>query len=297
MTSFPIHGSVVALVTPMREDTSIDYESLERLIEMHVGNYTDAILVAGTTAEPSTLSWDEHIQVVRHVVRCVRGRLPVIAGTGANSTSEAVELTQAAKRAGADACLLVTPYYNRPTQEGLYLHHRTVANAVAIPQIVYNVPRRTGCDLLPDTVERLARVPNIAAVKEATGDVERAREILARCGDVIDLFSGDDIVGLDLMLMGAKGVISVTANVAPKTMHDMCAAAINGNVQRARELNAKLDGLHQGLFVESNPIPVKWALNQMGVIPPGIRLPLTPLSPVHQDVVRQALRGAEISLG
>lgn len=290
------HGSMVALVTPMAEGGELDYEALDRLIEFHVENGTDAIVAVGTTGESATLDEREHCRVIRHTVDRVRGRIPVIAGTGANSTTEAITLTRCAMQAGADACLLVTPYYNKPTQEGLYLHHKAVAEAVPIPQILYNVPGRTACDMLPETVERLSSISNIVGIKEATGSVERARDILQRCGDRLDVYSGDDATGLDLLLAGSKGVISVTTNVAPRAMHDMCAAALAGDADTARAINDRLMGLHKALFVESNPIPVKWALHAMGLISSGIRLPLTVLSEHCHDTVRQALSQAGIEL-
>jgi 4-hydroxy-tetrahydrodipicolinate synthase len=290
------HGSMVALVTPMHDDGSLDYESLQRLVEFHVENKTDAIVAVGTTGESATLDMDEHCTLLRRVVEMVRGRIPVIAGTGANSTSEAIELTQCALDAGADAALLVTPYYNKPTQEGLYLHHRKVAESVAIPQILYNVPGRTACDMLPDTVERLSHISNIVGIKEATGNLQRGKEILDRCGDRIDLYSGDDATAMELILMGAKGDISVTANVAPLLMHDLCAAARAGDRSQADAINQKLLALHKNLFVEANPIPVKWALFKMGLIPRGIRLPLTELSEKYHATVLQAIRQAGLSV-
>lgn len=286
------HGSMVALVTPMRDDGALDFEALARLIEWHVENGTDAIVAVGTTGESPTLDMDEHCEVIRRTVEYARGRVPVIAGTGANSTSEAIELTRCAERAGANACLLVTPYYNKPTQEGLYRHHKAIAEAVPVPQILYNVPGRTACDMLPETVERLSAIPNIVGIKEATGNLERAREILNRCGDRLDLYSGDDATALECMLLGGKGDISVTANVAPKLMHEMCRAARAGHEQQARAINDRLMALHKSLFVEANPIPVKWALKEMGLIEGGIRLPLTPLSERHHETVRAALRAA-----
>ncbi len=289
------HGSMVALVTPMREDGAIDEDSLEALVEFHVGEGTDAIVAVGTTGESATLDEKEHCGLLRRIVELVRGRIPVIAGTGANSTSEAIELTRCGMQAGADACLLVTPYYNKPTQEGLYLHYKAVAEAVPVPQILYNVPGRTACDLLPETVERLAPIANIVGIKEATGDLARGREILERCGDRLDLYSGDDATAMELILLGAKGDISVTANVAPRAMHDMCAAALAGDRARAEALDAPLRSLHRDLFIESSPIPVKWALHEMGFIPPGLRLPLTPLSAACHDTVRAALREAGVA--
>jgi len=287
-------GSLVALVTPMREDGAIDESSLQRLIDFHVDNHSDALVAVGTTGESATLNEAEHCQLLRRTVEMVAGRIPVIAGTGANSTREAIDLTRCAMDAGVDACLLVTPYYNKPTQEGLYRHYRAVAEAVPVPQILYNVPGRTAVDMLPETVERLAPIDNIIGIKEATSDMERARRLIASCGDRLDIYSGDDATAMELMLLGGKGNISVTANVAPQAMHDMCAAALAGDRATASAINAPLEGLHEGLFVESNPIPVKWALAEMGLIPAGIRLPLTPLASEHHETVRQALRQAGI---
>ncbi len=283
------HGSMVALVTPMQADGSVDEASLEKLVEFHVQNGTDALVVTGTTGEASTLDEEEHCRVIRQVVDWVAGRLPVIAGTGANSTREAIELTRCAMKGGADACLLVTPYYIKPTQEGLYRHFRAVAEAVPIPQILYNVPGRTACDMHNDTVERLASVSNIVGIKDATGDMTRGKDLIERCADRLDVYSGDDATTLGLMRLGGKGGISVTANVAPGAMHEMCRLALAGEFEQAEAINQRLMPLHQKLFVEANPIPVKWALNQMGLIPNGIRLPLTELSPAHHDVVREAL--------
>ncbi|MBI3775696.1 MAG: 4-hydroxy-tetrahydrodipicolinate synthase [Gammaproteobacteria bacterium] len=290
------HGSMVALVTPMHDDGSLDDESLHRLVEFHVENKTDAIVAVGTTGESATLDMEEHCSLLRRIVELVHGRIPVIAGTGANSTTEAIELTQCALDAGADAALLVTPYYNKPTQEGLYLHHKKVAESVAIPQILYNVPGRTACDMLPDTVERLSHISNIVGIKEATGNLQRGKEILDRCGDRLDLYSGDDATAMELILMGAKGDISVTANVAPRLMHDLCAAALAGERAKADAINQKLLALHKDLFVEANPIPVKWALCTMGLIPRGIRLPLTVLSEKYHDTVLKAIRQAGLSV-
>jgi len=287
-------GSMVALVTPMREGGAIDEECMRRLIDFHVENRSDALVVVGTTGESATLNEEEHCHLIRRAVEMAAGRIAVIAGTGANSTREAIDLTRCAMEGGADACLLVTPYYNKPTQEGLFRHHKKVAEAVPIPQILYNVPGRTVCDLLPETVERLAAIPNIVGIKDATGNVSRGREILERCGDRMDLYSGDDATAMELILLGAKGVISVTANAAPRGMHEMCAAALAGDRHAATVINARLDILHRTLFVESNPIPVKWALHEMGLIPAGIRLPLTPLANQYHDTVRQALRQAGV---
>ncbi len=288
------HGSMVALVTPMQADGALDPESLRRLVEFHIEQGSNAIVAVGTTGESATLDEEEHCRVIRQVVDFAAGRIPVIAGTGANSTTEAIILTRCAMQAGADACLLVTPYYNKPTQQGLYLHHKAIAEAVPIPQILYNVPGRTACDMLPDTVARLAEIPNIIGIKEATGNLDRAREILGRCGARMDLYAGDDATAMEVMLMGGKGVISVTANVAPRLMHGMCVAALAGDRTQAANINERLMALHQDLFIESNPIPVKWALQQMGLIPPGIRLPLTPLSAVAYDRVRRALQQVDL---
>ena len=288
------HGSMVALVTPMQDDGSLDFESLDRLIEFHVENKTDAIVAVGTTGESATLDEEEHCATIKRAVQTAAGRIPIIAGTGSNSTREAIELTRCAMEAGADACLLVTPYYNKPTQEGLYLHYREVAREVAIPQILYNVPGRTACDMLPETVARLAEIPNIVGIKEATGDMERAKKILELCGDKLDVYSGDDGTAMELILSGGKGDISVTANVAPKAMHEMCAAALNGDRATADKINEPLKGLHKNLFLEANPIPVKWALFEMGLIKAGIRLPMTVLSETHHDTLRQAMKQANV---
>ncbi|WP_193073839.1 4-hydroxy-tetrahydrodipicolinate synthase [Pseudomonas sp. FME51] len=285
-----ISGSLVALVTPMDSRGSLDWQALERIIDFHLEQGTDGIVAVGTSGESATLDMDEHKEVIRRVVDQVAGRIPVIAGTGANSTSEAVELTEAARSVGADACLLVTPYYNKPTQEGLYQHFKFIAEAVAIPQILYNVPGRTACDMLPDTVVRLADIPNIIGIKEATGDLQRAREVIERVGERMAVYSGDDPTAVELILLGGKGNISVTANVAPKAMHDLCIAALHGDADTARRLNDLLMPLHKQLFIESNPIPVKWALHEMGLIEDGLRLPLTSLSAGCQPVVREAMQ-------
>ncbi|AGA35075.1 Dihydrodipicolinate synthase [Thioalkalivibrio nitratireducens DSM 14787] len=289
-------GSMVALVTPMQLNGSIDHESLTRLVDWHIEAGTDAIVAVGTTGESATLDFDEHCDVIARVVEHVQGRLPVIAGTGANATREAIELTRCAREAGADACLLVTPYYNKPTQEGLYRHYRAVSEAVEIPQILYNVPGRTAVDLLPETVERLAEVPNIVGLKEALGSPERTRELVERVGGRLELYSGDDATALEFLLAGGQGVISVTANVAPGLMHEMCMLALAGDTDRAREINDRLDGLHHALFLEANPIPVKWATARLGLIPEGIRLPLTPLSEPFHTPVLDAMRRAGIAL-
>ena len=285
-------GSMVALVTPMHEDGTVDRAAFARLIEFHLENGTDALVVVGTTGESATLDESEHCALIRFAVDTVAGRLPVIAGTGANSTREAITLTRCAMEGGADACLLVTPYYNKPTQEGLYLHYKAIADAVPIAQILYNVPGRTACDMLPETVERLSRIPNIIGIKEASGSVERAREIIQRCGDRLDLYSGDDGISRKIILAGGRGVISVTANVAPRAMHEMCVAALAGDAEAAQRCDAPLEELHRLLFVEANPIPVKWAMHEMGLIGPAIRLPLTPLAAEHREPLRQALKRA-----
>ena len=287
-----LQGSLVALVTPMESDGSVDWDSLRGLIEFHIREGTDGIVAVGTTGESATLDEDEHCEVIRFTVETVSGRVPVIAGTGANATTEAIQLTRKAKEVGADACLLVTPYYNKPTQEGLYLHYRAIAEAVDIPQILYNVPGRTGCDMLADTVVRLSKVANIIGVKEATGNLDRAKSILDQVDPSFLLYSGDDATAGAFCLLGGHGVISVTANVAPRHMHDLCAAARDGDAARVEAIDAKLEGLHRELFVESNPIPVKWALAEMGLIKKGIRLPLTWLLPAYDDVVRSAMRQA-----
>ncbi|MCC6076188.1 4-hydroxy-tetrahydrodipicolinate synthase [Pseudomonas sp. GCM10022188] len=289
-----IAGSMVALVTPMDAEGRLDWDSLTQLVDFHLREGTNAIVAVGTTGESATLDVEEHVAVIRQVVKQVAGRIPVIAGTGANSTREAIELTAAAKQAGADACLLVTPYYNKPTQEGLYLHHRKIAESVAIPQILYNVPGRTACDMLPDTIARLSEVPNIIGVKEATGDLARGKEVLDKVAPGFLVYSGDDATAVELMLMGAKGNISVTANVAPRDMSELCALAMRGEAEAARAINERLMPLHKLLFCEANPIPVKFALSEMGLIPAGIRLPLTWLSQGCQEPLRQAMRQAGV---
>ena len=287
-------GSMVALVTPMDDSGAIDTKSLSELVEFHIQAGTDAIVAVGTTGESATLDEKEHCQVIRKIVEMANGRIPVIAGTGSNSTQEAIDLTTCAKEAGADACLLVTPYYNKPTQDGLYYHHKAIAEAVDIPQILYNVPGRTAVDMQTSTVVRLSKIKNIIGIKEATGDLQRARDILDQCAEGFEVYSGDDATGTDFMLAGGHGVISVTSNVAPQAMHEMCVAALAGDAKRAHEINAPLTDLHRDLFVEANPIPVKWALYAMGLIPPGIRLPLTPLSEQYHETLRLALHKAGV---
>ena len=285
-----IAGSMVALVTPMDAQGRLDWDALSKLVDFHLQEGTNAIVAVGTTGESATLDVNELIEVIRHVVKQVAGRIPVIAGTGANSTREAIELTTNAKAAGADACLLVTPYYNKPTQEGLYQHFKAIAEAVDIPQILYNVPGRTACDMLPATVIRLSTVPNIIGIKEATGDLTRVPAILAGVSSDFLVYSGDDATAVELILLGGKGNISVTANVAPRDMSDLCAAAMRGDADTARALHEKLMPLNKTLFIESNPIPVKWALHEMGLMSDGIRLPLTWLSEPCHEPLRQAMR-------
>ncbi len=289
-----LQGSFVAIVTPMHEDGTLDLDSLRSLIDFHVDQGTDGIVIVGTTGESPTVDFDEHCLLMRTAVEHTAGRIPVIAGTGANSTREAIVLTKQAKALGADACLLVTPYYNKPTQEGLYQHYRAVAEAVDIPQILYNVPGRTGCDIANDTTLRLAQIPNIVGIKDATGNMERATDLVIRTPKDFAIYSGDDATCMSLILLGGRGVISVTANVAPRLMHEMTVAALRGDALQARTINAKLFALHQKLFVEANPIPVKWVLQQMKLIGPGIRLPLVPLSAGYEDTLRSAMKSASI---
>ncbi len=287
-----IRGSIVAIVTPMAEDGSVDFPALERLVEWHIAEGTDGIVAVGTTGESATLDVEEHVAVVRAVVETARKRVPVIAGTGANSTAEAIELTAEGKAAGADACLLVTPYYNKPPQEGLYRHYKAIAEAVDVPIVLYNVPGRTGCDLLPATVKRLAPIPNIVGLKEAKGEIGRVKELLELLPPEFILLSGDDATACESILLGFQGDISVTANIAPRLMHQMCAAALAGERAAAEGVDAKLRALHKDLFVEPNPIPAKWALQAMRRIGAGIRLPLVPLDPAHHETVRAALQAA-----
>ncbi|MDR2213802.1 MAG: 4-hydroxy-tetrahydrodipicolinate synthase [Pseudomonadales bacterium] len=285
-----ITGSIVALVTPMTPDGALDSPALSRLVEWHITEGTNAIVAVGTTGESATLSVEEHVAVIRQVVQVAAGRIPVIAGTGANATSEAIEWTEAARQAGADACLLVTPYYNKPSQRGLYEHHKAIAEAVDIPQILYNVPGRTACDMLPDTIAKLAEIPNITGVKEATGSLERGRQVLQLVPEGFAVYSGDDASALELILLGAKGNISVTANVIPRVMSEICRLGLAGEADAARALNARIAALHKDLFLESNPVPVKWALKEMGLIQSGIRLPLVELDPIYHEPLRQTLR-------
>jgi 4-hydroxy-tetrahydrodipicolinate synthase len=289
-----ITGSIVALVTPMLDDGSVDWEGMDALIEMHIREGTGAIVSVGTTGESATLSVQEHCEVIAHTVDKVAGALPVIAGTGANATAEAIELTAAALDVGADACLLVTPYYNKPTQEGLYQHHKRVAEAVPIPQILYNVPGRTGVDMLPATVGRLAGIDNIVGIKEATGNLQRGREVLDICAGRMAVYSGDDETAADLILMGAMGNISVTANVAPALMARLCQLALAGDQAQTHALNAMLLPLSKALFLESNPIPVKWALARQGRIGGHLRLPMTELAPAFHEPLSEALRALDL---
>lgn len=286
-------GSIVALVTPMLDSGDIDYQAYSHLLDWHLENKTDGIVVLGTTGESATVTMDERKQLVMTAVRQIDGRIPVIVGTGANSTDHAVELTEQAKVLGADAALLVTPYYTKPTQEGLYRHYKKVAEAVSLPQILYNVPSRTACDLLPETVIRLAEISNIIGIKEATGKIDRVKTIIDS-GAKIDLYSGDDGSGLELIKAGGKAIISVAANVVPNAFHEMCAQALSGNFTAAEVINQKLAPLYKALMAESNPIPTKWVLMAMGMIPGGIRLPLTPLDKQYHELLRGAMQHAGI---
>ncbi len=291
-----IKGSLVALVTPMSEDGSLDWDRYRGLIEFHIAQQTDGLVVVGTTGESPTVDFDEHRQLIEVAVETAAGRIPIVAGTGANSTREAIDLTAGAKRAGANACLLVAPYYNKPGQEGLYRHFKAIAEAVDIPQIIYNVPGRTVADIANETALRLAQVPGIVGIKDATGNLQRGTDLILRAPSEFAIYSGDDATALPLMLMGGHGVISVTANVAPKLMHDMCSAAMQGNIALARKINAQLFGLHEKLFVEANPIPVKWCVQAMGLAQGGIRLPLTPLAASHYETLRGPMRLAGVNV-
>jgi len=284
-----ITGSIVAMVTPMHADGQVDWERLDQIVEYHIKQGTDAIVAVGTTGESATLSTPEHCDVIERVIKVAAGRRPIIAGTGANSTSEAIELTQEAKRLGADACLLVTPYYNKPPQRGIIKHHEAIAAAVDIPQILYNVPGRTACDMLPETIAALADVEQIVAVKEATGDIERARKVIELVGDRMAVYSGDDPTAYELILAGGKGNISVTANVAPALVHELCMLALDGKAEEAKALNDRLMILHNAMFCEANPIPVKWAMQRMGLMEGGIRLPLVELEDRYKSKVELAL--------
>ena len=289
-----IQGSIVAIVTPMLKDGGVDWKGLEKLVEWHIEQGTNSNVAVGTTGEASTLSMEEHTQVIKEIIRVANKRIPIIAGTGANSTREAIELTKAAKDLGADAALLVTPYYNKPTQEGLFQHYKAIAEAVELPLILYNVPGRTGVDLANDTAVRLAEIPNIVGIKDATGDVPRGKALIEALNGKMAVYSGDDETAWELMLLGADGNISVTANVAPKAMSEVCAVAIAKDEQQAKTINNKIANLHNILFCESNPIPVKWALHEMGLIDTGIRLPLTPLAEQYREPLRNALKDAGI---
>jgi len=289
-----ITGSIVALLTPMHADGSVDWENLERLIEMHIEAGTRAIVAVGTTGESATLSIPEHCELIKYCVSYINGRIPVIAGTGSNSTTEAIELTAAAAKVGADACLLVTPYYNRPTQRGLIAHHKAIAEAVDVPQILYNVPGRTSVDMLNETAAELAGLANIVGIKDATGDMARARDLIARCGDQIAIYSGDDATAMELMLAGGHGSISVTANIAPKGSAAMCKHALAHDRAAATVENDKLAPLNSALFLEANPIPVKWAAYKRGLIGPGIRLPLTLLDEQYHAQVVTAMESAGV---
>ena len=296
MTSPMIQGSLPAIVTPMQDDGSLDLPALRGLLDWHIAEGSDGVVVVGTTGESPTVDMDEHCTLIRTTVEHVAGRIPVIAGTGANSTSEAIELAYCARAAGATAHLSVVPYYNKPTQEGLYRHFRAIAEAVDLPLILYNVPGRTVADLSNDTTLRLAQVPNVVGIKDATGNLERGADLVKRAPAGFAIYSGDDPTGLALTLLGGQGVISVTANVAPKLMHQMIAAALAGDVKTARAINARLQGLHKQLFCEANPIPVKWACARMGLMRDALRLPLTQLSADCHERVLAAMRDADINV-
>jgi 4-hydroxy-tetrahydrodipicolinate synthase len=289
-------GSLVALVTPMTADAALAMDSLLHLVDWHIENGSDGLVILGTTGESVTLTEEERRlithEVIRHVKKHASRKMPVIVGTGSNSTRTSIKWTREAMDLGADACLLVTPYYNKPTQEGLYLHFKAIAEAVAIPQILYNVPGRTACDLLPKTVGSLSAIPNIVGIKEATGDLQRVQAIRSLVPKEFELFCGDDSSNKDFILAGGNGAISVTANVAPRLMHEMCQAAREGDQEKAELIDQRLRALHQLLFLEANPIPVKWALHELGLIPPGIRLPLTYLSTIHHAALKKAMQEA-----
>ncbi len=289
-----LKGSLVALITPMEEDGSIDYRGLQKLVDFHVENQTDGIISVGTSGESATLDIDQQIEVIGRTVEMAAGRIPIIAGTGGNSTTEAVELTSRAAELGVYACLLVVPYYNKPTQHGLYQHFEFIAESVDIPQILYNVPGRTALDMANDTVVDLARIPNIVGIKDATGDIPRVADFVNKCGSDFALYSGDDATTLQFIIAGGHGCISVTANVVPGLMHEMCIAAIAGEMDNATQLNQRLDPLHTALFLESNPIPVKWALCEMGYVKKGIRLPLTEFSEKFHAQLKAAMSNAGV---
>ncbi len=288
----PIVGSIVALVTPMHDDGSVDYPALRRLIDWHIAEGTDCIGVVGTTGESPTVSVDEHCEIIRVSVEHAKGRVPIMAGTGGNSTREAIELSRFAKKVGADCTLSVVPYYNKPSQEGIYQHFKAIAEAADIPMVLYNVPGRTVADMQHDTVLRLAQVPGVIGIKEATGNIERAQWLIRQAPKGFSIYSGDDGTAVALMLLGGHGNVSVTANVAPKAMHELCMAAINGQVREATALQMRLLPLHKSLFCESSPAPTKWAMQRLGLIGGGLRLPITPLTAAGQAQVEQALRDA-----
>lgn len=285
-----IQGSIVAIVTPMHADGSLDLPGLRKLIDWHIAEGTDGIVIVGTTGESPTVSVDEHCELIRVAVDHTAKRIPIIAGTGGNSTSEAIELTQFAKDVGADASLLVVPYYNRPTQEGMYQHFKKIAEAVDLPAILYNVPGRTVADMANETILRLAQIPGVIGVKDATGNIARGIDLMRLKPAEFMVYSGDDATAMALMLCGAKGNISVTANIAPRGMHELCDAAMNQRVAEAIAINNKLFPLHNKLFVEPNPVPLKWAMAEIGLIPPGMRLPIVPLAAEYHEVVRAAMR-------
>lgn len=286
----PIVGSIVALITPMFEDGSVDYDALRRLIDWHIAEGTDCIGVVGTTGESPTVSVEEHCEIIRVAVEQARGRIPIMAGTGGNSTREAIELSRYAKKVGADCTLSVVPYYNKPSQEGIYAHFKAIAEAVDVPMVLYNVPGRTVADMLPETTLRLAQVPGVIGIKEATGNIERACTLIKNAPKGFSIYSGDDPTAVALMLLGGHGNVSVTANVAPRAMHDLCKAAIAGQAREAAQIHLKLLPLHKNLFVESSPTPTKWALSRLGHCGATVRLPILPLTPAGQSAVEQALR-------
>ena len=288
----PIVGSIVALVTPMQEDGSVDYDGLRSLIDWHIAEGTDCIGVVGTTGESPTVSVDEHCEIIRVAVQHAKGRVPIMAGTGGNSTREAIELSRFAKEVGADCTLSVVPYYNKPSQDGIYAHFKAIAEAVDVPMVLYNVPGRTVADMLPETTLRLAQVPGVIGIKEATGNIERACQLIKQAPKGFSIYSGDDPTAIALMLLGGHGNVSVTANVAPRAMHELCKAALAGQVREATAIHLKLLGLHKNLFVESSPTPTKWALSRLGRCGATVRLPILPLSPAGQSAVEQALREA-----
>ena len=288
----PIVGSIVALVTPMHEHGSVDYPALRRLVDWHIAEGTDCIGVVGTTGESPTVSMEENCEIIRVAVEQAAGRVPIMAGTGANATSEAIELTRYAKQVGADCHLSVVPYYNKPSQEGIYRHFRAIAEAVDLPMVLYNVPGRTVADLLPETALRLAQVRGIVGIKEASGNIERAAQLIKHVPEGFAVYSGDDGSAVALMLLGGQGNVSVTANVAPRAMHEMCVAAIDGNARAAAAMHLRLLPLHRQLFCEPSPAPTKWALAQLGRCAPHVRLPIVPLTEAGQALVREAMRGA-----